>query len=277
MLGATKNSVFGRVEAVFFGDFAQLPPVEANNQENGKFYNSEIFQRATKFVLKKHIRQTDPVFISILSQVRLYQFNNTVCDFIMCRMVPYNHIPHNVFKLFAKHDRVDAANLQALEQHPGDTYELMVEDYFTGEPLAAQSGLRKTNILRKLNVKIGIPFLLIHNYDVRSSYTNGAILKLLDIDGRRLKVKLESTGAIRWLGTITQNVPFSSFKKTQYLVTLAFASTIHKVQILTLEAAAIHFSDFPSHGLLYVVMSRVKERKIYSFLVSTWKKEVSLI
>jgi hypothetical protein len=73
---------------VFFGDFAQLPPVEANNQENGKFYNSEIFQRATKFVLKEHIRQTDRAFISILSQVPLYQFNNTVRDFIMRIMVP---------------------------------------------------------------------------------------------------------------------------------------------------------------------------------------------
>jgi hypothetical protein len=73
----------------------------------------------------------------------------------------------------------------------------MAVDYFTGEPLAAQSGLRKTNLLRKLNVKIDIPLLLIHNCDVRSGYTNGAILKLLDIDGRGLKVKLESTEAIR--------------------------------------------------------------------------------
>jgi hypothetical protein len=243
-----------------------LPPVEANNREHGKFYNSQVFKRATKFVLKEHIRQTDPVFISILSQVRLYQFNNTVRDFIMRRMVPVNNIPQNAIKLFAKHDRVDAANLKALEQHPGVDYELLAEDYFSGELLAAQSGLRKTNLLRKLRVKIGIPLMLIHNTDVRSGFTNGALLKLLAIDGRGLKVRLQSTGAIRWLGKITRNAPFSSFKRTQYPVTLAFASTIHKVQSLTLEAAAIHFSDFHSHGLLYVAMSRVKRKEnLYFF------------
>jgi hypothetical protein len=107
---------------------------------------------------------------------------------------------------------------------------------------------------------------LIHNCDVRSDFTNGAILKLLDIDGRSLKVKLESTGAIQWLGKITRNAPFSSFKRTQYPVTLVFASTIHKVQSLTVEASAIHFSDFHSHGLLYVATSRVKRKEnLYFF------------
>lgn len=39
---------------------------------------------------------------------------------------------------------------------------------------------------------------------------------------------------------------------------LAYASTIHKIQSLTLPRVAICFDDMPSHGQLYVAMSRVR-------------------
>lgn len=38
----------------------------------------------------------------------------------------------------------------------------------------------------------------------------------------------------------------------------AYAPTIHKVQSLMLPRVAICFNDIPSHGELYVAMSRVR-------------------
>ncbi|CAO3615713.1 unnamed protein product [Mucor fragilis] len=53
-------------------------------------------------------------------------------------------------------------------------------------------------------------------------------------------------------------IPGTVYSRQQFPVVLAFASTIHKVQSLTLEKVGIFFSDMPSHGELYVAMSCVR-------------------
>lgn len=58
----------------------------------------------------------------------------------------------------------------------------------------------------------------------------------------------------------------SFFTRKQFPLVLSCASTIHKVQRLTLSFVPIFFSDMISHGQLYVALSRVRKGEdIYIF------------
>lgn len=57
---------------------------------------------------------------------------------------------------------------------------------------------------------------------------------------------------------IQECVPGTFYSRSQFPIVLAYASTIHKVQTLTLPRVAICFDDIPSHDELYVAISRAR-------------------
>jgi hypothetical protein len=260
-----RNSLFAGVETIFFGDFAQLPPVDPTHSA-GAFYQSEIFKRATKLVLTEPQRQRDPDFIRILNKVRVYDLDKEVTEFIFSRMVDAKDIPVDAVRLYSTNDMVDQANWNALQRFHGTEVQLESEDYITGAVTIGKKALESTHLDSVLRLKLGVPLMLLHNINVAHGWTNGALLTLLDIGEPGLKVQHKSTGTIRWINKISRIVPVSGFKRTQYPVTLAFSSTVHKSQSMTLDKVAIHYSHMKTHGQLYVSMSRVRTANdIYFF------------
>ena len=70
------NLPFGGIQMVFSGDFFQLPPVGTYGEPDTEMFCFESPKWLTTFPMKNHIeletifRQTDPVYINILSQIR---------------------------------------------------------------------------------------------------------------------------------------------------------------------------------------------------------------
>ncbi|KAG1043261.1 hypothetical protein G6F43_011694 [Rhizopus delemar] len=80
-------------------------------------------------------------------------------------------------------------------------------------------------------------------------------------------VKRVTDSVIRGIKPITREVYKTNYYRKQYPIVLAFASTIHKVQSLTVEAVAVSLLEpFLSHGELYVACSRVKSADNLFFL-----------
>ena len=70
----------------------------------------------------------------------------------------------------------------------------------------------------------------------------------------------------------------SSWFREQFPLRLAYASTVHKVQGLTLKSVVLYFSDWFLFGIVYVGMSRVCSLDNLSFGALNWEKlEKSLV
>ena len=67
---------FGGIQVIFSGDFYQLPPVgNKENRDSMRFcFESEewntVFPRQNQIPLIKIFRQSDPIYASILNQIR---------------------------------------------------------------------------------------------------------------------------------------------------------------------------------------------------------------
>ncbi|KAI9330927.1 hypothetical protein BD770DRAFT_286393, partial [Pilaira anomala] len=108
-----------------------------------------------------------------------------------------------------------------------------------------------------LILKVGTPVMLLHNLSVATGWVNGTMAVVVSLFQNGVAIR-RADGAIRTIMPITRFVYKSSVSRTQLLLDVAYATTIHKIQSLTLPSIAICLSNnFPSHGQLYVAASRV--------------------
>ena len=121
-----------------------------------------------------------------------------------------------------------------------------------------------------LQVKLGVPLILLRNLSAEQGLMNGTKLKLLDVmpangTPRVLRVRIMNGPRVGEEAVIprillTPNVgvfPFD-WRRRQFPVKLAFAMTINKSQAQTLTRVALLLSTAVfTHGQLYVGLSRV--------------------
>ncbi|XRB06972.1 ATP-dependent DNA helicase PIF1 [Pycnococcus provasolii] len=121
-----------------------------------------------------------------------------------------------------------------------------------------------------LQVKLGVPLILLRNLSAEQGLMNGTKLKLLDVmpangTPRVLRVRIMNRPRVGEEAVIprillTPNVgvfPFD-WRRRQFPVKLAFAMTINKSQAQTLTRVALLLSTAVfTHGQLYVGLSRV--------------------
>ena len=116
----------------------------------------------------------------------------------------------------------------------------------------------------KLNLKIGMPVMLLRNLDQKNGHCNGVkyvitylaehVLELISISGANSGKKIFIPRIT--LITSTATLPFTMRRK-QFPIKPAFAMTANKAQGQTLGKVGIYLgTDFFSHGQLYVAMSR---------------------
>ena len=91
-----RNVAMGGVKTIFFGDLAQLLPV---NQNEKPIWESGIFRYSGKYCLMEPVRQTESAFIEILNKVRLCHFDESVIKFINSRTVMKADLPNKSLRL----------------------------------------------------------------------------------------------------------------------------------------------------------------------------------
>lgn len=261
-----RPTTMGGIKTVFFGDVAQLLPIQ---KLEGLIWESEIYTSSNRYNLLEPVRQKEASFIEILDKVRNYVFDESVIQFINSRTVHKTELPLFCLRLYTTRERVRIANEKDFNDFPGEGVNIDAFDNYVGSKSSAKRGLRETRLLEYLFLKVNMPVMLIQNLNVSLGWVNGTIaaIEYIEEENICLRKHLPDGGdSIYWIQRVSRQVPNTSYTRTQFPIIPAFASTIHKSQSATIDCVGIHLDNMLSHGQLYVAMSRVRKAEdLYFF------------
>ncbi|WPR75208.1 ATP-dependent DNA helicase [Algoriphagus sp. NG3] len=266
------NIPFGGVQMVFFGDLYQLPPVVTNDLKeyfeehfgSPYFFAAKVFKTHSFSVieLEKIFRQKDPVFISLLNNVREGRIQGLDISTLNKRLNSnFQPLDEELFITLASTNQIaDNENQRKLSllSTPVLSYWASVEGDFERKNFPTDE---------ELKLKVGSQVMLLKN-DPDRRWVNGSIGKVVELSPERVLVEVNgdeySLEQAVWesieykYDRKTKKVkPIIKGSFTQFPLKLAWAVTIHKSQGKTFDKVVIDlgFGAF-AHGQTYVALSR---------------------
>ncbi|KAG1445638.1 hypothetical protein G6F46_012277 [Rhizopus delemar] len=187
-----RATIMGGVKTIFFGDIAQLLPIQ---KKEGTLWNTKIFNSVCRFHLVKPVRQQDESFIQILNKVRICNFDRSVIKFINDHTVLKRCLPMSCLRLYTTLELVRKANERDYSNFPGEGHRIEAFDSFSGTTEGtARAALKETKLASTLYLKIDMPVMVIQNLNVSQGWVNGTVATVADIDENN--ICLRKTGGI---------------------------------------------------------------------------------
>ena len=288
---------WGGMQVVFSGDFAQLRPVPPRVTSGKRKSSSSTTTTATQLAFhapmawqqahvlmcsltELHRQADDETYGSLLDRVRFAEHTAADIATIRERIITARRAREladsSVF-LFSRNAQVDEHNATRLAELDADSARTYDADEIISIKPNKPNKKRTTGIIREaarkfirqsmralptLEIRIGARVMLLANLDVANGLANGSTgtvtgfasgYPVVDFDCGRANVSVKEKewtfDDLEWHGSYTQ-VP----------LVLAWATSIHKSQGLTLDSLVADLSPRScfSAGMAYVVMSRVR-------------------
>lgn len=268
---------FGGLQVLFIGDLYQLPPVVKpqewtimqNYYKSPFFFDAHVIQEAqpVQLELTKIYRQNDPVFISLLNNIRknactseqLDLLNSYYrSDFTPTKEEPYITLcSHNVQADKINKERLNELNTKSVILDAAVSGNFS-ETVYPAEPsLELKEGAQvmfikndKGEERRYYNGKIGV---------VKCVSKNEVIVRLPE-GGPDIEVEREKWENIQYKFDSEKDKINEETLGTfsQFPLRLAWAVTIHKSQGLTFDRAIIDAGSSFAAGQVYVALSRIR-------------------
>jgi len=257
------DAPFGGIQVVCVGDFLQLPPVDKEGSGYDWAFLSKTWQEAgfAPAVLKTVHRQDEREFIDLLNGFRTGNLTPSSIATMSRRVSLFASA--KIPRLYTHNAAVDKWNKGQLESLPGETE--CFKAIITGDSESQREWLVK-NLVTPFNLELrpGARVMITANLTnegalVASNGTMGTLTGYIKLDN---KVTVETDdGRVltmgRWMWDFDPQ-DTNSAKFYQYPLRLAWASTIHKAQGLTLKEAWIDIRAAREPGQAYVALSRVR-------------------
>ena len=264
----SNQSLFGGIQLLLVGDFFQLPPVNKNDEKSIFAFESELWKEIkTSIELTQILRQKDENFIAILKEARQGSLTKNSCDILRSRQdLNWRANKIKPTLLFPKRAEVDAVNDSNLRALTGKRYTYEARIIHDLIP----SGYMDANFNRALELfdanapfsvhlelTIGAQVMLIAN--IESGLVNGSRGVIIDF-ALDLPVVEFLNGIKRTIGNHSWPIEdYELVSRSQIPLRLAWASTCHKAQGITLDSALIDIgSSVFEYGQAYVALSRVR-------------------
>lgn len=265
----------GGIQCIFVGDFFQLPPVNKGSEETIFVFESPVWKQCvpTTVELTQIVRQTDPVFHTILNEARSGILSNESMKILRNRKdLKWQSLEIRPTLLFSRKDAVDQVNSINFKKLKGDRHTYKATTIVSGDSIVdiespdVKLSIRKLDhdapYIPELTLAVGAQVMLLTNRNQEQGLVNGSRGIIVDF-GKTIQaypiVKFRN-------GIVLEITPaewacddFETVKRQQVPLALAYAVTIHKSQGATLDCALIDIgSSIFECGQAYVALSRVK-------------------
>jgi ATP-dependent DNA helicase PIF1 len=271
-----KNDLpFGGIQLIFSGDILQLTPI---GQE--LIFKSEFFDECNfyPFSFSEPRRFNDPIFFQMLMRARVGKINKEDIELLKARQDAYDNLDfkHEQIqptRLYPINIKADSYNQQELDKIQTASIVFNADDGFiinkkcTGF-VSKDFYINKLEdmIPKIINLKIGAQVMLKVNLDISQELVNGSRGIITDIIcsagtnvGTACIVKFKNS-----IHRIEKNVwdfqdTDAIASRSQIPLILAWATSIHRCQGLTLESAVCDIGkNIFTAGQTYVSLSRVR-------------------
>jgi len=267
------------------GDFLQLPPVVRGKDEVMFAFESEAWNSFDfeKIELTHIYRTDDKRFIELLHNVRYGFINEEIHNHLNEYIKP---LPNDLSEFTFLFGKNNSASLHNKEQLNHIDEELFVKEVQIIKHLKTVNDneidryMNDARIEKELELKIGAPVLFTRN---SWNYFNGERGVVVNKDSAYIYVQ-KSDNKIVKLETVAQSkalwkektvngkkemVEENLFTVYQYPMKLAFAITIHKSQVMSIEDLIIATNEIFAPSQFYVALSRSSNPKILNLIAPT--------
>lgn len=278
------NQSFGGIQVVYVGDLFQLAPVyhQTEWQVLKPYYAHPFFhasfavrmQRPVIIQLIHIYRQQDPLFISLLNQVRIGSLEEESWRLLNSRVVqssPAEQVADGSAQqrsrpfLTTHVQKAQSINESSLKQLPGQMHVLTAE-------LSGEFSRTSCPADEKLHLKPGARVMLLKNDSEKPArFYNGKLGWVDSIESSQLTIRFTEDEPLLHLeremwkqikyrfSPVTKRVEqviTGTFK--QFPVKLAWAITVHKSQGLTFDEVELDLEHAFAAGQVYVALSRCR-------------------
>lgn len=268
------DAPWGGLRIIAVGDFAQLPPVSRNTTIKDWAFLHRIWEQTgfEPIYLQTVVRTEETHLLQVLDDVRLGKITPLVQQFLYDRSIDES-LEFDGTRLFAHRNSADAYNHKRLQEIPGQEYVSTTE--YTGDKAAQERLRRNLPIPDQLHLKVH-SLVMIRKNDLRFPYRyiNGTLATVTDIQRDAIVVRLMDGKIVElpkqkfalYDGSGNEQAAASNFP-----ITLAWATTIHKAQGATIDRLLVDLSVLWESGQAYVALSRVPSAA--GLYITSWKPD----
>ncbi|MDP3920978.1 MAG: PIF1 family DEAD/DEAH box helicase [Candidatus Omnitrophota bacterium] len=252
---------WGGIRIIAVGDFAQLPPISRGREREWCFL-SEAWRQAKfkKVILIEVKRTTDVAFLQILGDVRLGKTTERVEAFLQERLITDEELESDVPHVFPRRAETSAFNRARLSEikHPMRCY----PTEYGGRDIYVTRLKRDAPVPEILELKKSALVMMRMN-DPKQRYVNGTVGTIEELfeDALCIRVGKKVIDVEPFTFTVLDDEGVEAAFATNFPVTLAYASTIHKMQGTTLDRMHVSLRSLWEPGQAYVALSRARSGK----------------
>lgn len=267
---------WGGMRIIAVGDFSQLPPVTRTGQVRDWAFKDPIWEKTefTPAILRSIVRTKDPEFLEVLNLVRHGEANERVAKFLTERQT--GSVEDFDGTLMFPHRRTtEDYNLSRLDKLPGSIHSILTE--YTGKAEMIENFRKNAPIPDVIRLKVGA-LVMIRQNDPDGRWVNGTIGTVEKIGDEQIQIELEDEGTISLAKTTFQLLDADGERvasATNFPLSLAYATTIHKAQGSTLSRMWVDLRNLWEPGHAYVALSRVRDRK--SLFIAGWDRRSIMV